>query len=85
MITCVYAERSRKLGASVVAATGRTGSRLTQIADLTLYLPTPPSLQLGNARFEQCLWLVLDAVAIAYADHHRIPYESIWERHANLE
>lgn len=85
MITCSYAERAHRLGAFVVAATGRPGSRLTQIADLTLYLPTPPSSQLGNARFEQCLWLILDAVAVVYAERHRIPFDSIWERHANLE
>lgn len=85
MITCSYAERAHRLGALVVAATGRLGSRLNQIADLTLYLPTPPSSQLGNARFEQCLWLILDAVAVAYAERHRIPFDSIWERHANLE
>lgn len=85
MVTCGYAERSRKLGASVVAVTGRPGSRLTQTADLVVHLPTPTSLQLGNSRFEQSLWLVFDAVAIAYAAYHRIPYEAVWERHANLE
>jgi 6-phospho-3-hexuloisomerase len=85
LVTYSYAERAKNLGAVVLAVTGRASSRLATLAHVCLLIPTPDSEQLGNARFEQALLIVLDLLALAYAERLDIPPATIWENHANLE
>jgi len=85
MVTCAYAERARRLGAEVAAITARPASRLANAAHLTVTIASGPSSQLGNARFEQTLLLLLDAAAMALAQDWDVDPAAIWDNHANLE
>ena len=85
LTTCFQAERGHAHGAAVLAVTSRPISRLATAAAHVVVIPTAPSAQLGSARFEQALLIVLDTLASRVADVLDIPADEIWRRHANLE
>ena len=83
--TCCQAEKAHACGASVLAVTARSESRLASTAAHVVRIPTAQSEQLGASRFEHALLIVLDTVASRVATVLDIPADEIWRRHANLE
>ncbi|MFN8441210.1 MAG: 6-phospho-3-hexuloisomerase [Caldilineaceae bacterium] len=93
-IPCLRAQRSRNLGAQVIAIGGRDRSTLLQQAHLSILL-TPPAdpdqsqrqrtIQFGGSRFEQSAFLFCDTVAWLAMQRWQIDPATMQARHANLE
>ena len=89
----LFAEKAKKLGAKVVAITGKAGTPLHALSDLTVeFHPEilPESVQLsangGGTRFEHTLMLFLDTCIFAMVyDRREQAYREMMKRHANLE
>jgi 6-phospho-3-hexuloisomerase len=62
-----FAEIARAEGARVAVLTAQPTSRLAELADLSLVLPTSGSTQLGGSQFEQSALVALDALVIRLA------------------
>jgi 6-phospho-3-hexuloisomerase len=83
--TCYQAEKAASHGATVLAVTAKAASRLGTVANHVLAMPTAPSEQLGNSRYEHVLLLTLDTLASLVAARVGASPEQVWRRHANLE
>jgi len=83
--TCYQAETAAGYGATVLAVTARAASRLGTVADHVVAIPTAPSEQLGNSRYEHVLLLTLDTLAGLVAVRLGVSAEAVWRLHANLE
>lgn len=93
-IPCLRAQRSRNLGAQVVAICGRDRSTLVQQAHLSILLTpsTDPdqsqrqrTIQFGGSRFEQSAFLFCDTLAWLAMQRWQIELATMQARHANLE
>lgn len=93
-IPCLRAQRSRNLGAQVIAICGRDRSTLVQQAQLSILL-TPSAdpdqsqrqrtIQFGGSRFEQSAFLFCDTIAWLAMQRWQIELAAMQSRHANLE
>jgi len=89
----LFAEKAKKLGATVVAVIGKAMTPLHQLADMTIEFhpeKIKESVQLsangGGTRFEHSLMLFFDAcVLYTVYDYRDQAYREMMKRHANLE
>ena len=90
--TCALAHTAAEAGASVAALTAAEGSSLASEAELLLIVAAPTnrggtgkSEQYGGSLFEQCLLILLDAVALELQRRLGESPDQMAHRHANLE
>ncbi|MHB1638425.1 MAG: SIS domain-containing protein [Candidatus Dormibacteria bacterium] len=79
-----HAEAARREGAAVVTVTYSRDSPAAKLADVVLYLPAKPSMQLGGSLFEQGALLALDGVIAAMAATMEDAAAQLRSRHTNL-
>ncbi len=88
--------KARSVGARLLLITIDTASPLAELADLVLQIPAPSpkvqgdvqtvaTIQPMGALFEQCCWLVYDALVVRLMDLLNADPETMFSRHANLE
>ncbi len=88
--------KARDVGAHLLLITIDTASPLAQIAHLVLQIPAPSPKVQGDVRtvatiqpmgalFEQCCWLVYDALVVRLMDLLHADPADMFTRHANLE
>jgi 6-phospho-3-hexuloisomerase len=90
-VTCLLASSAARQGARVAAIVGTAGSTLAGAASFTLLVPAAAdgmgvaSRQFGGTLFEQCVLVVLDAVALNL--QHRLGQTDgqMRARHTTLE
>ena len=89
----LFAEKAKKIGATIAAIIGKPGTPLHPICDLVVeFHPEmiPESQQLnangGGTRFEHSLMLFLDSCILNMVyDRRDFVYQEMMKRHANLE
>lgn len=90
------ATRAKEIGAHIVLITIDSNSPLAQLADAVVVIPAPSpkaritsphhqSIQPMGSLFEQCLFLVLDAMVLALMQKYDVTAAEMFARHANLE
>ena len=90
------ARRARELGATVLLVTIDPHSPMASLTDCVVVVPAPspkaqtlchacPSIQPLGSLFEQCLFLLLDALVVHLMQKEGVAPDEMWARHANLE
>jgi len=84
------ARKAKKIGARVVALTGKRTSSLARLANQVIFIPAPlergkKTKQPARSLFEQVLFLYLDGVTLQLMQEMSVPFRRIERRHANLE
>lgn len=88
------AQKSRELGASVIALTTDAESPLARSAGRVLTIPAATkhrregetaSVQPLGSLFDQCVHLVLDAVCLCYAESRGVDNAAAFKQHSNVE
>jgi len=89
------AEKARAIGASIVvftidanspiAAQAKTVVDIPAVSPKARNAPRGQSLQPMGSLFEQCLFLLLDALVLALMREKNVTAAEMFERHANLE
>lgn len=90
------AAKAKKIGARILLLTIDSGSPIAQLADRIIEIPaaspkidrggeTTSSMQPMGSLFEQCLFLLLDALVLVLARQQGISPEEMFARHANME
>lgn len=80
-----FASIARDEGARVVAVTAESDSALAQLANSTLTVPVPGSIQLGGSCFEQAALLILDGLVLALAARLADARATLAHRHTNMQ
>jgi 6-phospho-3-hexuloisomerase len=92
--TCLVAETAVSLQAKLVAITATPTSRLAQLADCMIWLPTPTktakttwvhSEQYGGSLFEQSALLMCDSLVLYAMRTWLLDETTLGRQHANLE
>ncbi|HEY0754408.1 MAG TPA: 6-phospho-3-hexuloisomerase [Ktedonobacteraceae bacterium] len=92
--TCLAAEKANRIGSQVIAITAEAGSRLTQVASLSVVLSAPHknsvatngiSLQYAGSLFEQSTLLFCDGIILQEMQARQSTCAELASRHANLE
>lgn len=90
------AAKAHEIGAKIVLFTIDPHSPIAQLADSVVVIPAPSpkarvavsanqSVQPMGSLFEQCLFLVLDALVLVLMQKNNITSAEMFSRHANLE
>jgi 6-phospho-3-hexuloisomerase len=79
-----HGEVARHEGATVVTVTYSPDSPAARLADVVVYLPAKPSMQLGGSLFEQGALLVFDGVIASLAEVMGNAAAGLRARHSNL-
>lgn len=89
-----FASKAKEAGSKVLLVTTDKESKIGQVSDVTLVIPAatkyrrkeePDTIQpLGN-QFDQAVHLVLDAIIIGTIQGDEKDYQTMTQRHANLE
>ena len=90
-VTVMIAEQAQKTGATILAVTATSSSRLAAIAEVVTIVRTPSkggtgagtSIQAGGSLFEQSLLILFDTIFLIMAGDTAAA--RIEQRHANLE
>lgn len=87
------AEKSKLVGAQVIAMTTNSTSLLAELADVHILVPAAEkkyhngakSMQYAGSLFEQAVLLIGDAIFMELWKIDGTPAEELWTRHANME
>ncbi len=83
--TIHHARVAHDLGARVIAITADATAPLATLADVTLVIPIPRTVQFGGSLFEQVALACLDAVVLACGGADPDVQDRMRMRHTNLE
>jgi 6-phospho-3-hexuloisomerase len=89
-------EKAANIGARILLFTIDATSPIAQLADCVVVIPalspkvresapSGKSIQPMGSLFEQCLFLLLDALVLALMQERKITSAEMFRRHANLE
>jgi len=90
------ADKAKSLGAKIALFTMDPGSEIAQMADVVVQIPAPSpkadsgvqsaqSIQPMGSLFEQCLFVLLDALIVRLMKRDGVSADEMFTRHANLE
>ncbi len=95
VVPVALARTARRLGARIAHIGSNPSSSLAPLSDFFVRVPAPtrlhlageiPSGQIMTSLFEQCLFLLGDAVALSIAERRgHADMSVLWQHHANLE
>ncbi|MFN4227857.1 MAG: 6-phospho-3-hexuloisomerase [Candidatus Ratteibacteria bacterium] len=75
----------KKEKGKILTITSNKKSKLAQISDCLIYIPTKKTIQFGNSLFEQVCFLFLEEFIQFYIEKYKISFDTMKERHTNLE
>lgn len=90
------AEKAKETGAKILLFTIDPNSPISQLANSVVVIPASSpkarisipdgqSIQPMGSLFEQCLFLLLDALVLVLMQHYNVTAAEMFTRHANLE
>ncbi|AMB96446.1 6-phospho-3-hexuloisomerase [Aerococcus urinae] len=94
LIPVEIAKKAKIYKAKVVHIGSNINSTISSLSDLIVRIPVRSKLNLSDeivsiqpmtSLFEQCLYILGDAISLMLVEEENIDIESLWEYHANLE